>query len=202
MTKQTAPKTKNRAKTRRDDILEAGVRLFVRVPFTELTIAAVAREANCGHSLVYHYFTNINRLYEECANHVVARYKPFIDHLKSLTIPAELALAGSIALIVETLKKEKLSAYCLSMLLFTYKQAPRNKALLTIREDWSKLFLNFITEGQNNGRIINTLSAQEILNVLKAILRGLIGTQIISGPSPSNILTASEVYLPIMKGIN
>jgi hypothetical protein len=71
-----------------------------------------------------------------------------------------------------------------------------------VREDWSKLFLNFISEGQKNERIISTLSANEILNVLKSILRGLISDQIVSGPSPANILTASEIYLPIMQGIN
>ena len=202
MARRTTSRTKSTTKTRRDDILEAGIRLFARVPFSELTIAAVAREANCGHSLVYHYFTNINRLYDECVNHVVARYKPFIEHFKSLTIPAELALAGSIALIVEMLKREKLAPYCLSLLLYTYKQAPRNKAILTVREDWSKLFLNFISEGQKNERIISTLSANEILNVLKSILRGLISDQIVSGPSPANILTASEIYLPIIQGIN
>lgn len=53
MARRTTSRTKSTTKTRRDDILEAGIRLFARVPFSELTIAAVAREANCGHSLVY-----------------------------------------------------------------------------------------------------------------------------------------------------
>lgn len=202
MTRHTSKRTKVSGKTRRDDILEAGIRLFARVPFSELTIAAVAREANCGHSLVYHYFTNINRLYDECVNHVVARYKLLIDHLKSLTIPAELALAGLIAIIVDTLKKDKLSPYCLSMFLFTYNQAPRNRALTKTKEEWINLFYKFIQEGQKNERVITTLSAEEILNTLKAIFRGLVSIQIISGHSPDNILSASEIYLPFMQGVN
>lgn len=200
MKKRTVKSPKTTVKTRRDDILEAGIRLFARVPFTELTIAAVAREANCGHSLVYHYFTNINRLYDECVSHVVKRYAPFIDHLKALTIPAELVLTGSIAKLVEALKKDRLTAYCLSMLLYTHKQAPRNKALLEVQDEWSKLFLKLINNGQKNERIITTLSDEEILNSLHTMMRGLISTQIITGHSPNNVLKASEIYLPIMKG--
>ena len=60
-TKQQNEIIRNR---RKDVIVNAAIRVFATLPYNEVTMSAIAREAKCGHSLIYHYFDNIRDLYD------------------------------------------------------------------------------------------------------------------------------------------
>ena len=93
-------------KTRREQIIDAGIRLFARVPFTDITIAAVAREAKCGHSLVYHYFSNINDLYDAAVDYVSTMFVTSMARLETVDTTPELISVGVISRFIESLQTD------------------------------------------------------------------------------------------------
>ena len=59
-TKDANTRIRNR---RRTSIIQAAIRCFARMPYNEVTISLIAREAKCGHSLIYHYFSGIRDIH-------------------------------------------------------------------------------------------------------------------------------------------
>lgn len=193
---------KNSKKTRRDQIIDAGIRLFAWVPFTDITIAAVAREAECGHSLVYHYFSNINELYDAAVDHVSAIFTTSMNHLESIKKTPELIFVGVISHFVESLQTKEMYAYYLNLFSYEDKLTPMNTKVLSLQKAWGQLFLKIIKKAQKAGRLITILTADEILNAVLTIFQGLISSQIINRTVSSSNLKASYIYLPLLKGVN
>lgn len=192
--------TRKVKKTKREEILEAGIRLFARVPFTEMTIASVAREANCGHSLVYHYFRNINALYDEGVAHVANLFIPLIEALRTKDIPAELVFVGSIVLLVDNLKKDPMAAYYLSLISYNHSEAPRNEAVQAIQSRWRQTFTKIITEGQKNNGLIMIMSPDDIMRSIHIMIKGLVSAQIFDTNPTKPSFNAADLYLPFLKG--
>lgn len=192
--------TRSRKKTKRDDILDAGIRLFARLPFTEMTIAAVAREADCGHSLVYHYFKNINEIYDESVNYVVDLYDPFLTQVDKCTMAPELAFVGAISLLIDRIKEDKMEPFILSLISFNHRQTPYSEKLNKMRTKWFKTFLRIIEDGQKNGSIITLMSPEAILRSIVLLFQGVIGAQIFNVSAKKSVLKAADLYLPFLKG--
>lgn len=193
-------KSKGQSKTKREAILNAGVRLFARVPFTDVTIAAVAREAECGHSLVYHYFPNVNTLYDEAVDYVAIVFLNFIRHLNSKNFPPELVFVGVISRLLDSLKVNGMFAYYMNIVSFNHSLAPRNEKNNIVQSEWIALFVKIIEAGQKNGNIITILTPLEILRALQTTFQGLTSSQIFSIDSDKNTLRAADIYLPFLKG--
>jgi AcrR family transcriptional regulator len=189
-------------RTKKDDILDAGIRLFARVPFTEMTIAAVAREAGCGHSLVYHYFRNVNVLYDEGVNRVSNHFLTVINRVVALNVPAELIFVGIVSSLVEALKKQPMTFYYVNLIAYRHDATPLNPAVAAVQEQWMSMLLNIVRKGQKNGRIISILTAEEIIRGLQTNFRGIVSSQILSVPEEKNTFKASDVYLPYLKGVH
>lgn len=191
---------KGSKKTKREEILDAGIRLFARLPFSEITIAAVAREANCGHSLVYHYFKNINEIYDDSITYVTNLLIPFITQIEKCTISPELAFVGGISRLVDALKDQKMEAYYLSVVSFSHIQAPYSEKLAKVRKGWNKAFLRIISDSQTNGTLITSMSAEAILRSIVVMFQGLVSAQIFNNAGKRNAFRASDLYLPFLKG--
>lgn len=191
---------KSSKKTKREEILDAGIRLFARLPFSEITIAAVAREANCGHSLVYHYFKNINEIYDDSITYVTNLLIPFITQIEKCTISPELAFVGGISRLVDALKDQKMDAYYLSLVSFSHIQAPYSEKLVKVRKAWNKAFLRIISDAQKNGALITSMTAESILRSIIVMFQGLVSAQIFNNAGKRNAFRASDLYLPFLKG--
>lgn len=196
--KKVRKKIKN---TKREQILDAGIRLFARMPFADITIAAVAREANCVHSLVYHYFDNINELYDAAVDHVASLFLPLIRNFKQLKTTPELIFIGTISRIVDGLNSISMYAYYLNLFSFKHSLTPTNEKVYAIQEEWYSFFINIIREAQDNGRLITVLSAEEILTSVQTIIQGQISSQIFSFKATGINMRASYIYLPLLKGV-
>jgi AcrR family transcriptional regulator len=196
------PRTKKKV-TRRDTIVDAGIRLFARVPFADITIASVAREADCGHSLVYHYFSNINNLYDAAIQHVSELYIGLISHLKKVKTTPDIIMIGVISLLIDGLNTNPMYAYYLNLFSFEHTMSPLNDTVVKVQNEWVSFFTKIIRGAQKAGRLIATLTAEEILNALQAIFQGLVSAQIFSVKTHSkSTLKAAHIYLPLLKGVH
>lgn len=192
--------TRGRKKTKRDEILDAGIRLFARLPFTEMTIAAVAREADCGHSLVYHYFKNINEIYDESVEYVLGLYEPFLTQIEKCTMAPELAFVGGVSLLIDRVKEHRMEPYFLSLISFNHRETPYSEKLHKMRDKWIKTFLRIIQDGQKNGTIITLMSPEAILRSITVLFQGVIGAQIFNVSEHKDVFRAADLYLPFLKG--
>lgn len=193
---------KSNKKTRREQIIDAGIRLFARVPFTDITIAAVAREAKCGHSLVYHYFSNINALYDAAVDYVAASFTTCMERLKTVDTTPELIFVGVISRFIESLQTDQMYAYYLNLFSYEDKLTPMNPKVIKLQKMWTGLFLEIIQNAQDAGRLITILTSEEILQAVLTIFQGLISSQIVNRTVSSSKLKASYIYLPLLKGVN
>lgn len=193
---------KHKKRTKKEDILDAGIRLFARVPFTEMTIAAVAREANCGHSLVYHYFKNINDLYDSGVTYVSNRFLTIVNRLSTLSAPPELVFVGIISHLVEVLKTQKMPVYYINLVVYRHAKTPKNSILIKLQDEWTHQIINIIRKGQKNNQIITFMTPEEIMQSLLTMFQGIVSSQILSVDEFRNNFKASNIYLPYLKGVH
>lgn len=189
-------------KTKRDLIIDAGIRLFARFPFSEITVAAVAREASCGHSLVYHYFKNINELYDESVAFVTTYFSSFVKGLNHKEETSPLILfVGGISQLIELLKSDPMSGYYLSLVIFKYPETPPSDRITKLKNKWYKAIVSLVTKGIESGVLIGLLSAEEILRSLQYSFQG-ITTSLMFTNAEAKELHASLLYLPFLKGVH
>lgn len=93
--RQPAPPARSRlaVDARRTQLLELGLRLFVDVPYEELSIDAIARAAGISKGLLYHYFPSKRDYYVETVRLAADRLlqetelapegAPSLDHLSA-----------------------------------------------------------------------------------------------------------------------
>lgn len=194
--------TKKINKTKRDLIIDAGIRLFARFPFCEITVAAVAREANCGHSLVYHYFKNINEIYEESVIFVTSYFSQFlksIDHKEEVS--PLILFVGGISQLIELLKRDPMSVYYLSLIFFKYPETPPSERITKLRTKWYKALVALLAKGIEEGVLIARLSAEEILRSIQRSFQGIVSCLMFTNQDAKD-LRASLVYLPYLKGVH
>lgn len=191
---------KRETKNRRELIVDAGIRLFARTPFSEMTIAGVAREANCGHSLVYHYFKNINVIYDEGIAHVASLFDSLVSRINRKDANPDLIFVGIISRIVDFLKFEPMTAYYLNLLSFSHSGVPHSTKLVSARKKWVALFLDIINAGQKSNRLITTLTAEEIMHSVELMFQGIVGALMFNNPNDKTTFRPFEIYLPFLKG--
>ena len=56
--------SRNRAESRRDELLAAAVRVFARKGYHTCRVSDIADEAGASHGLVYHYFSSKDEVLE------------------------------------------------------------------------------------------------------------------------------------------
>jgi len=88
-----APRTRLPTDERREQLIDAGLKLFARRPYAAVAVSDVAREAGVSHGLVFHHFGDKRGLYlgvaRAVADRLVAATAPASDRA-----PREQLLAG------------------------------------------------------------------------------------------------------------
>lgn len=183
--------------TKRTEIINAAIRLFSRFSFQEISISSIAREAGCGHSLVYHYFSNVNEIYDAAFNEVQQSVSPFFANIKSSSLAPELTFVGIITKFVEALKADLNLAFYTQFIISAL--GPKSREIKKIQKEWRNSLRTLIIKGQETNRFIQTLPLNEFLDALNYSISGLISSLIFANVKRSSV-SASQVYLLFLKG--
>lgn len=183
--------------TRREEIINAAIKLFARFSFQEISISAIAREANCGHSLVYHYFANVNEIYDAAFIIVKETMSPFIVNLDKSTLAPELKFVGLITNFIDHLKNNKNLAFYAQFMFSAH--GPKAREIKKLQNHWAATLQNIVIEGQANNKLITTLTIDEFVLSVNYVLGGIINSIVAAGIKRKYV-TAASVYLPFIKG--
>lgn len=183
--------------TKREEIINAAIKLFARFSFQEISISAIAREANCGHSLVYHYFNNVNEIYDAAFLTVKETMSPFISHLNKSELAPELKFVGLITNYIEKVREDKNFAFY-SQFLFAAK-GPSARELKRMQNNWFSTLKTIVEGGQKNNKLITTLTVDEFALAVNYSLGGAINSIVCAGAKRKSV-TAASIYLPFIKG--
>lgn len=194
--------TKVIKKTSRENIIDAGVRLFSRQALADISIADVAREANCGHSLIYHYFSNVTELFDESISHIYKTFYPLIKAVSIVDQDPTLLFVGVISRFVNALKENKMHAYYYNLFTYNHPYSPFNKAVQSLQKDWSGLILMIIKKAQAAHVMIDTLLDEQIVKSLQITFRGIVASYIFIEDQEKFSIKPSTIYLPFLKGGN
>lgn len=183
--------------TKRTEIINAAIRLFSRFSFQEISISSIAREANCGHSLVYHYFSNVNEIYDAAYKEVNNATASFFASINNSNLAPELAFVGIITNFVEALKADLNLAFYVQFIISAL--GPNSREIKKIQKEWRNSLRSLIIRGQESNRFITTLSSDEFMNALNYNISGLVSSLIFANVKRSNI-SAAQIYLLFMQG--
>lgn len=171
---------------RKLSILEASLSLFALYTKNEVSIDLISAKAKCSHGLVYHYFKNVDEVYNE-----LLKSKTYLDLQKS---------------IIET--KENLSSYERLLEISQKLLQISNKskeyvafAVIMISDDsknsLQKLMCKLISEGQKNGDILAG-KPEEVFACFSNFLNGIY-LPILLRRHPNTKIPAFENVIQIFK---
>lgn len=186
-------------KTSREIILDSSIRIFSHVHISDVTFSSIARESGCGHSLVYHYFENVNKLFEEALTHVYNTFYPHIKFFQNLNINPSLGFVGMFTLLFDAIKKNRMIAYYYKFFFYVSNYYSSNKLIVTLQKEYAALLSLLIKEGQKQGYLTQIMTSEEMASSLRLTILGAIDT-IILEPNTKTSIKPSAVYLPFMKG--
>lgn len=156
---------------KRQEILEAAERCFIRDGFHGATTASICAEAGMSPGHLYHYFPSkeaiIGALVDASLKRVAERFAA-----------ASAAPSGVVAALVSEVdqKKPKKTRNARLMMLDMFAEAERNAALAEIIRKHSRgmhiLTADLVRKGQDNGEIDKTLDANTIATVLMSVIDG------------------------------
>lgn len=187
--------------TKREQIVDAAIRLFARIPFADISISSIAREAGCGHSLIYHYFANIYEIYEAALKQVVPVFESFITLVRTNDEWPEIKFVGLITNFMSEIKNNYMFAYYIQVFLSSSVPHMTHAANDVIRRKWIDSMLTIIVNAQKSNKVISTLSAVQILTNLHYAIRGVVCSVIFENQGVASLPPASTIYLPYLKGI-
>lgn len=197
-TKQQNEMIRNR---RKDVIVNAAIRVFATLPYNEVTMSAIAREAKCGHSLIYHYFDNIRDLYDSAIEKIIPSFYPIMDFTKLPNQNPEIKFVGFIIYIMRLLKEEPMFPYYVQTFIHSASVGFHTKSS---GDSFIKHFVQqageMIRNGQKQGKIIEMESEQIIINI-SYLIRGICNSLIFEKNALVKIPEPSTIYLPFLKKV-
>lgn len=184
---------------RKDLIVEAAIRVFATIPYTEVTISAIAREAKCGHSLIYHYFSNIREVYERAIESIAPSIKPITKFLKVPSKNPEIKFVGIITHLIKLLKTDEMFPFYIQALVHASNviSIPTTNSLEFLSTLKEKMIV-IIEKGQEKNKIIEMKPEQILLNLF-FLIRGIASSVIFQKNGRDFIPQASTIYLPFLK---
>lgn len=195
-TKQQNEVIRNR---RRDVIVNAAIRVFATLPYNEVTMSAIAREAKCGHSLIYHYFDNIRDLYDSAIEKIIPTFYPIMDFTKLPNQNPEIKFVGFVIYVMRLLKEDPMFPYYVQTFIHS---AHIGANLKTSGNSFIKHFLQqsieMIRNGQKQGKIIDMDAEQIVINISYTI-KGICSSIIFEKSGTINLPEPSTIYLPFLR---
>lgn len=156
---------------KRQEILDAAERCFIRDGFHGATTASICTEAGISPGHLYHYFpskeTIIGALVDASLKRVAERFAT-----------ASAAPSGVVAALVSEVdkKKPKKTRNARLMLLDMFAEAERNPVLAEVIRKHSRgiltLTADLVRRGQDTGEIDKTLDADAVATVLMSVIDG------------------------------
>lgn len=156
---------------RREEILEAARVVFTEKGFKTSKIADVAARAALSHGLVYHYFRSKDAVFSAMAEGVLERWQ------KDAAVPPGRAIDEIREIIVRTLVRmqDSSSAHRCVMQAYANGEIPdevRVRLERTYRRA-QRQYVARIERGQREGDIDDTVSAEDLANLLMCCVRGM-----------------------------
>lgn len=195
-TKQQNEVIRNR---RRDVIVNAAIRVFATLPYNEVTMSAIAREAKCGHSLIYHYFDNIRDLYDSAIEKIIPSFYPIMDFTKLPNQNPEIKFVGFVIYVMRLLKEDSMFPYYVQTFIHSANVGANLKSSgQTFIKHFLQQAIEMIKNGQKQGKIID-MDAEQIITNLSFTIRGICSSIIFEKKGVINIPEPSTLYLPFLR---
>ncbi len=195
-TKQQNEVIRNR---RKDMIVNAAIRVFATLPYNEVTMSAIAREAKCGHSLIYHYFDNIRDLYDSAIEKIIPSFYPIMDFTKLPNQNPEIKFVGFIIYITRLLKEDAMFPYYVQTFIHSASVGFHVKSSgQTFIKRFMQQAMELILMGQKQGKIIE-IDPEQIITSISFTIRGICSSIIFEKKGVFSMPDASAIYLPYLK---
>lgn len=177
------PRTKDEALTekRRNEILDAAARVFVRHGFHRASMRQICGEAKLSAGAVYNYFPSKDQIIEGLA----AREQEEIAELAAYlaeTDNAQKALTGAIRLMVEDTNAADARLY-VELTAEAGRNALVRERLVATDAALQECLLEAIRRGQAQGSVTKARSAADLLALLTAVYEGFVGRLAVDGDS-------------------
>lgn len=180
-------------------IVDAAIRVFATIPYTEATISAVAREAGCVHSLIYHYFPNIRDLYEKAIDSITPNFKGLNKFLRDPKVNPEIKFVGFISHLTGLLKTDEMFAYYIQALVHASNVLGMGNATsIKLVQQLKDKFSTLIIKGQEQNKLIDMKADQIVLNVYYSV-RGIASSIIFQKNGRASVPLPSTLYLPFLR---
>lgn len=184
--------------SRHNDIINASIRCFSTIPFAEVSLSAIAREAKCSHSLIYHYYKNINLLYEAALETILTSFEKLLSYTLNPQDVPEIKFVGVISYIIRLLKTDEMFPFYIQTLLLESVLSKHNKRKSALLLKWIEQMSLLIKAGQIRQKIIQTDSGDLILHI-SYMIRGMVNRVIIEPTSREKLPAASTIYLSFLR---
>lgn len=179
--------------SRRDQLLDAGERLFAARGFARTTIKQIGREAGVNSALLYYYFADKDRLYREVLQRFVTRLVDRTMGESAGDAPPDARLRAFVQAQSETLADHPHAPRLLVREMIDYDAAHAVEQIQRLSVTGFRRLCELIEEGQRAGLFrpdldprfaaISTIAQVAYFHVARPAVRVLLG-QGAAGPSP------------------
>jgi AcrR family transcriptional regulator len=182
-TKQTHPAHRP---SRRNDILDAAIRLFARKGFVDASISDVAEEADVVVTAVYYHFSGKEELYSAAVHRVFDSITAEVSKARGDDMPADTAALDAVIDAVW----EWIDSHPDEATLFYLQLPGATPQISTLRQDFEELHvqraLGYIASGNRSRpsaarKALETLSARTLVDMLISIHTMRLGDGVLRG---------------------
>lgn len=181
---------------RKEQILNSALRVFCFYPAKDVSVSLIAREAKCVHSLIYHYFSNVNEIALEVIKYIHSYIADLFLFLEEPEVNPSIKMIGLISYFVDKVKTDPKYAYYLQALISLTHFVPKEENPYS-HDIIMKKAVALVVEGQKQNKI-KKLSPELVVAHVYLFCRGLISEVISDITEHSLRYTAAFVYLPLL----
>ncbi|SRR5579875_3254320 len=183
---------------RREQILQAAIKVFARQGFSAAKIADIAKAAQTSHGLLYHYFDNKEEIFAALIERTTHDLQQFAEAIRMQSGDAWERLTWALTRILQGLRRQPDIYAVMLQELANEAISPELRQLATrpaaiLQETLKQL----IVEGQAEGRVVAG-DPDELAGVLTFCIEGL-SVNVLSPYSASVIFPKPETLLRLVK---
>lgn len=155
-----------------EKILQTGIILFAKRGFAAAKTTEIVKEAGISQGLLYHYFPDKEKLYEECVRRCIRKSKEYIiANIDEMTSAADQIIHFTEKLFGQLEKRDVLFYQFILLIRLTLEM--KNEDLVREYEDFPiKYFSKIIEDAQREGRAVEGDSVI-LANLYFSIIKGI-----------------------------
>lgn len=181
---------------RKEQIINSALRVFCFYPAKDVSVSLIAREAKCVHSLIYHYFNNVNEIAIEVIKYIHSYIADIFVFLEEPEVNPSIKIIGLISYFVDKVKTDPKYAYYLQALISLTHFIPEDQNPYSHDVIFGKA-IALVEEAQKQNKV-KKLSPELLVGHVYLFCRGLISEVISDITEHSVRYTAAFVYLPLL----